>query len=178
LTRFPAGPGDSPGFLLWHATLGWQRRITAALAPLELTHVQFVLLACAWWLCSEGDEPNQQTLARQAGTDVRMTSQVLRTLETKGLLERRIDPVDTRAKRLSLTPAGIELAKRAVTVVEAVDEEVFGDAAGHLLAALRMMQPAARAPMTSAAARPASKQRGRSRHGDTAGIEAATRETA
>ncbi|WP_244312125.1 hypothetical protein [Streptomyces griseofuscus] len=35
-------PGDSPGFLLWHATLRWQRDIATALAPLDLTHVQFV----------------------------------------------------------------------------------------------------------------------------------------
>jgi hypothetical protein len=33
----------------------WQREITAALAPLGLTHVQFVLLAAAWWLNSRGD---------------------------------------------------------------------------------------------------------------------------
>jgi hypothetical protein len=35
----------SPGLLLWRATLRWQRRIVAALKPLGLTHVQFVLLA-------------------------------------------------------------------------------------------------------------------------------------
>lgn len=140
MTRFTGGPGESPGFLLWHATLRWQRSITAALAPLDLTHVQFVLLACAWWLCENDEEPNQQTLARQAGTDVRMTSQVLRTLEGKGLLERRIDPIDTRAKRLRLTPAGVELAKRAVTVVEEVDQQVFGDAADLLFSALQKMQ--------------------------------------
>ena len=43
-------PEDSPGFLLWHVTLRWQRDIAAALAPLDLTHVQFVLLATTWWL--------------------------------------------------------------------------------------------------------------------------------
>lgn len=34
----PLSPGDSPGFLLWHATLRWQRDIATALAPLDLTH--------------------------------------------------------------------------------------------------------------------------------------------
>ncbi|MFE9562238.1 MarR family winged helix-turn-helix transcriptional regulator [Streptomyces sp. NPDC006487] len=118
-------PGESPGFLLWHATLRWQRGIAAALGPLGLTHVQFVLLACTWWLNEQGERPNQQALARQAGTDVKMTSQVVRTLEQKGLLAREVDPADTRAKRLRVTTAGAELAPRAIAAVEGVDEEFF-----------------------------------------------------
>ena len=41
--------------------------------------MQFVLLATAWWLNTRGEDPNQLSLARQAGTDVKMTS-VLRKL--------------------------------------------------------------------------------------------------
>ncbi|GAA3243219.1 MarR family winged helix-turn-helix transcriptional regulator [Nonomuraea helvata] len=118
-------PGDSPGFLLWHATLRWQRDITAALSPLGLTHVQFVLLACAWWLNTHGEQPNQLVLARQAGTDVKMTSQVLRALEAKGLVEREVDLADTRAKRVRVTDAGAELAPRAIAAVESVDASFF-----------------------------------------------------
>ncbi|WP_199922808.1 MarR family winged helix-turn-helix transcriptional regulator [Streptomyces sp. NRRL S-87] len=118
-------PAQSPGFLLWHVTLRWQRAVTAALAPLGLTHVQFVLLACTWWLNGEGGRPNQQAVARQAGTDVKMTSQVLRTLEAKGLVERETDPADTRAKHVRVTEAGAELAPRAIAAVEAVDAEFF-----------------------------------------------------
>lgn len=121
----PLNPGDSPGFLLWHATLRWQRDIAVALEPLGLTHVQFVLLACAWWLNGQGDHPNQLTLARQAGTDVKMASQVLRTLETKGLIEREVDPADTRAKRLRVTDAGADLAPRAIAAVERADAQFF-----------------------------------------------------
>ncbi|GIL28713.1 MarR family winged helix-turn-helix transcriptional regulator [Actinocatenispora comari] len=125
-TRYPGGAADSPGFLLWRLTLDWQRAITAALAPYGLTHVQFVLLACAWWLGEHGEPPNQLGLARQAGTDVKMTSQVVRKLAAKGLLERAVDPADSRARRLRLTAAGGELARRAVRAVEAVDAEFFG----------------------------------------------------
>ncbi|KRD06219.1 MarR family winged helix-turn-helix transcriptional regulator [Streptomyces sp. Root264] len=121
----PLRPEDSPGLLLWHATLRWQRDIAATLAPLELTHVQFVLLACTWWLNSQGEHPNQLALARQAGTDVKMTSQVLRTLERKGLVERETDPGDTRAKRLRVTDTGAELAPRAIAAVELADARFF-----------------------------------------------------
>ncbi|MFJ6756740.1 MULTISPECIES: MarR family winged helix-turn-helix transcriptional regulator [unclassified Streptomyces] len=119
-------PGESPGFLLWHVTLRWQRDIATALTPLDLTHVQFVLLACTWWLNGQGERPNQQAVARQAGTDVKMTSQVLRTLEKKGLIEREVDPADTRAKRLRVTGPGAELAPRAIAAVEEVDARFFG----------------------------------------------------
>jgi DNA-binding MarR family transcriptional regulator len=122
-------PETSPGFLLWHVTLRWQRAIAAALGPLGLTHVQFVLLACTWWLNTDGGtDPNQLAVARQAGTDVKMTSQVLAKLEAKGLLERTTDPADTRAKRLRVTAAGADLAQRAIGVVDAVDDEFFGPA--------------------------------------------------
>jgi DNA-binding MarR family transcriptional regulator len=123
--RFPDGPAASPGFLLWHLTLAWQRAVAAALAPLELTHVQFVLLACAWWLDEQGCTPNQLQLARQAGTDVKMTSQVVRRLEAKGLIERTVDPADTRARRLRPTRDGARLARRAIVAVEDVDARFF-----------------------------------------------------
>jgi DNA-binding MarR family transcriptional regulator len=119
------GPDYSPGFWLWHATLRWQREIAAVLAPLGLTHVQFVLLSCAWWLNDRGQVPNQLALARQAGTDVKMTSEVVRKLEAKGLLERETDPRDTRSRRLRITPAGVTVALRAITEVERADQAFF-----------------------------------------------------
>jgi DNA-binding MarR family transcriptional regulator len=120
-------PSESPGFLLWHATLRWQRSVAAALAPLDLTHVQFVLLACSWWLNEQGEHPSQVRLAAQAGTDIKMTSQVLKTLEEKGLVEREVDPADTRARRLRVTRRGTRLAPRAIAVVERVDAEFFSE---------------------------------------------------
>jgi DNA-binding MarR family transcriptional regulator len=138
----PLNPDDSPGFLLWHVTLRWQRDIAAALAPLDLTHVQFVLLATTWWLNSHGEDPNQLTLAREAGTDVKMTSQVLRKLETKGLIRRDVDTADTRAKRLRVTGRGAELAAQAITSVESADGRFF-HRVPDLPALLAMLRPLA-----------------------------------
>jgi len=143
------GPAYSPGFWLWHATLGWQREIAAVLTPFELTHVQFVLLSCAWWMNDHGMVPNQLELARQAGTDVKMTSEVVRRLEAKGLLERETDPKDTRAKRLRITAKGAELALRAIEQVEQADAAFFrpvtssGTSTDTIVALLRLL---ARAP--------------------------------
>jgi DNA-binding MarR family transcriptional regulator len=123
------GPGDSPGFLLWRVTLRWQRVMVATLRPLGLTHVQFVLLASAWWLTTvAGETPTQRRLAEHAGTDPMMTSQVLRALETRGLIVREVDPADSRARLLGVTPPGAALAARAIAVVEAADAEFFAKA--------------------------------------------------
>lgn len=133
--HLPPGPGDSPGFLLWRTTLRWQRGITAALRPLELTHVQFVLLAAVWWLSDQvatpGELPSQRQVAAHAEADVMMTSQVLRALESRSLLTRTADPGDARVKRLTVTDAGRRLAGEAVAVVEAADADFFARVRDH-----------------------------------------------
>jgi DNA-binding MarR family transcriptional regulator len=138
----PLHPGDSPGFLLWHATLRWQRDIVRALAPLHLTHVQFVLLACTWWLNQRGEHPSQIALAAFAGTDVKMTSQVIRSLERKGLVDREVDASDTRARRLHVTRQGARLAPRAIAAVEQVDATFFQEVRQE--AAVSFLRPLAR----------------------------------
>jgi len=124
-TRFKDGPSESPGLLLWRTTMRWQRVMTAALAPLDLTHVQFVLLASAMWLGRNGQPPNQMQLAAQAGTEAKMTSDVVARLEAKGLIARETDPHDSRAKVIRITVAGAAAAQRAIVAVETADAAFF-----------------------------------------------------
>ena len=138
-SRFSDPAAESPGFLLWQVTLAWQREVTAALRPLGLTHVQFVLLACSWWLGRGGDEPNQLAVAAQAGTDPKMTSEVLRKLEAAGLIVRTVDARDTRARCVRVTDEGAELARRAVGVIEEADASFFGGEATRATAVLRAL---------------------------------------
>nr|WP_279589005.1 MarR family transcriptional regulator [Amycolatopsis granulosa] len=114
------------------------------MAPLGLTHVQFVLLATTWWMNTHGEVPNQLTLAGRAGTDVKMASQVLRKLEDKDLIRREVDRADTRAKRLRTTARGAELAREAVERVEGVDGAFFRSVpdTGALIGMLRTLAAA------------------------------------
>jgi len=115
---------DSPGLVLWRVTNAWQAAQRAALQPFALTHVQFVLLASLTWLHS--DAPiTQRDLAEHARTDPMMASQVLRALETKGLVRRAPHPADARARALTVTPEGASLASAANTAVEDVDQTFF-----------------------------------------------------
>lgn len=118
--------GDSPGFLLWQVTNLWQRQMRAVLKDVDLTHVQFVLLASLAWLCRDGGLVTQSAVAQHARIDAMMTSQVLRTLEQKGFIARVAHPQDTRANALSVTPQGTQLAQRAIGLVEEADRRFFG----------------------------------------------------
>lgn len=118
---------QSTGLALWRVTNRWQAAQRAALKPFEITHVQFVLLASLAYL--ETGEITQSELAAHAGTDPMMTSQVLRALESKGLVSRLAHPSDGRARVLAATTEGRELANRAVREVERCDREFFGSLA-------------------------------------------------
>lgn len=121
---------DSPGLALWRVTHAWQRAIRAALAPHDLTHVQFVLLASLVWM-DRTDPVTQRDLATHAGTDVMMTSQVIRVLEAKGYVTRTAHPTDRRAFTLAPTDEGVRIANHANVDVEAADQRYFAALAPH-----------------------------------------------
>jgi DNA-binding MarR family transcriptional regulator len=120
--------GRSAGFLLWHASLRWQRRITEVLSPMGITHVQFALVSTVWWLGKDGYPPRQREVAEHAGIDPAMTSQVMAVLIERGWVVRGIDPVDARASRLYVTDSGREVAERAVVALDKAEAEFFGPA--------------------------------------------------
>ena len=125
MTRY-SGPDDSPGFLMWQATMAWQRTLRQALSPLDLTHPQFVVLACLGWLESKEGPVTQARIAQEAKLDAMMISQIVRVLESKGWLARKDHPKDARAFQLKPTRSGRALIRKAVPKVEAADAEFFG----------------------------------------------------
>lgn len=119
-----ADPSNSAGLMLWRVTNSWQRSVRAALAPFDVTHVQFVLLAVLTSMDDEGPI-TQRDLAAHAAIDPMMTSQVLRALERKGLIERPAHPTDGRARTLAPTGAGKRLVNAANAAVEDADRAYF-----------------------------------------------------
>ena len=123
-------PAASPGFLLWRVTNRWQRQLREKLEPLELTHVQYALLATLTQMESDGPV-TQRALADVAGTDPMMTSQVVRSLEEKGFLTREAHPTDGRARLLAPTKKGRRRAQSAIDAVQAVDRDFFESLGRH-----------------------------------------------
>ncbi len=115
----------SIGLTFWQTSLLWQRQMTEALKPFDLTHMQFVLLASTAWLTQQHSEVTQVMLSKHAKTDIMMTSKVLRTLEQKILIKRLSHSTDTRAKALQITTKGKNLVQKTLPIVEAVDRNFF-----------------------------------------------------
>ncbi|MBF2707990.1 MarR family winged helix-turn-helix transcriptional regulator [Flavobacterium soyangense] len=116
---------DSSGFLLWQVTNLWQREIKKALEPYDLTHSQFVLMASIHWLTLHKQDVTQILLSSHTKIDPMTTSTVLRTLQSKGLLQRQEHTTDTRAKTVGLTENGKKIIKQAVKTVETFDKTFF-----------------------------------------------------
>jgi DNA-binding MarR family transcriptional regulator len=125
LSQF-ALPEDSTGFLLWQVVHLWQRQVELTLAELDLTHLQFVLLAGIGWLTRHGELLTQVQLSEFCKIDAMQISQVAQKLEIKEWIQRSTHPTDTRAKVLSLTLEGEKILNQALPLIEQLDAKFFG----------------------------------------------------
>jgi MarR family transcriptional repressor of mepA len=67
----------------------------------------------------------QRDIADMSRTTAANISLMLKTLESRGLIERRTEPGDERSKRVYATPEGIELIAGLNTSMAEVDEKIF-----------------------------------------------------
>lgn len=118
-------PALSAGFLLWKVSSQWRWLVETELAKIGLTYQQFILLASIGQRTKNNDGITQIKLAQHCGTDVTMTSQVLRSLERKGYVKRYQKKEDARSKFSRITKSGAAVLGQAVPVVEAVDKQFF-----------------------------------------------------
>lgn len=118
------------GRLLWQVTTRWRAAVDRAVAPLGLTHAQYVLLGSLYGVIRAGSRPSQRELADVAGLEPIYVSKLVRTLEGAGLLTRVEHPADTRAFQLSLTDRGADVIARALTIVHTLQDELTAPIGG------------------------------------------------
>lgn len=132
ITQFST-PEDSIGYLFWQTTRLWQQRVSEILEDLEINHTQFVMLVGVAWLTRDDCLVTQVRLAEFCRIDVMLTSQMVRKLEKKNLIQRKSHPSDTRAKILFLTIHGKDILKEALKLVSKLDRKFFGHCNQRLL---------------------------------------------
>lgn len=118
-------PGDQLGYLLTQVSFLKQRVTNAALKELDITYIQFVILAGTLELGEEGRTVTQQTISTERRLDKAMVSNVVKTLIEKGFLERQSHPIDKRAYTLSLTETGMEKALKGKKIARKIDKSFF-----------------------------------------------------
>lgn len=120
-------PNEQLGYLLTQASFLKQRITNAALKELDITYVQFVILAGTLELGVGGSIVTQQSIASERRLDKAMVSNVVKTLIEKDFLIREEHPEDKRAFTLRLTPAGEKKAIQGKTIASKIDEAFFAD---------------------------------------------------
>jgi MarR family transcriptional regulator for hemolysin len=120
-------------------TRAWRREADLRLAALGLSHATAMPLMLLHANPAEGCR--QHELAHSLGIEQSSLVRLLDQLAAAGLLERRGDPGDRRAKMLILTPAGAAPAEQADALLEALRQELLGGAdPADMDAAMRVLE--------------------------------------
>ncbi len=152
-------PGGGLGFALMQAANAWRSELAAALAPMSVTPPQFFVLAALLHMNNRNREaPTQKELADRTGIDVNTASQVIRGLERRGIVRRHPHPHDSRAVALSLTEAGLGLARQCTAEARSLNRRYFANAEPELLlATLKQLAADSRRRAAASPAHPSGK---------------------
>ncbi len=124
-TPLPDELRENPGYQLWLVTNAWQRALRKVLHPLGLTHVQFAVLASVARLQGGTSLVTQADVCRVGSLDPNMASDVVGSLEARGLIVRLKHPSDGRARRLELTEEGERVFHEGRAAVTPVKDDFF-----------------------------------------------------
>lgn len=100
----------------------YRRQLDRGLAQLALSHASGLAVMVLGRL---GDGVRQGALADELGIEPPSIVPLVDQMERAGLVERRIDPSDKRARTLHLTDAGRALAQTAEERSREIREELF-----------------------------------------------------
>ena len=115
-------PGEDLGFLIWQIMKIWQRGKHRVLDEFGLTGSQMEVLSAAYHLSEAGQEVTQIAISNMTSVDPMTTSTILRNLQKKKLINRKLSETDTRARIVEITEEGNDLFSKAITKVkEATD---------------------------------------------------------
>jgi DNA-binding MarR family transcriptional regulator len=118
-------PENYPGFILWQASNIWYRNVKNELKSSGTTFTQFTILMSLIYLSRQNEHINQKQIAQHAKLDTMMTSDVLKTLESKKLVTRSQNQDDKRHKSLKITQKGIDLIFEIYEHVNQADISFF-----------------------------------------------------
>jgi len=120
----------TPGHLVWRLSMKWRVAVDRALAPVGLTHAQYVMLASLYGMERAGQTPSQRELADHTGLEPLYVSKLARSLDADGLIQRTRDTVDTRTMRLELTEHGRTTIQPAIAEVAALLDRLLAPLGG------------------------------------------------
>jgi DNA-binding MarR family transcriptional regulator len=140
--RIEAFLRESPMFTVKRAAHHFDRVAAAAFRTDDLGFMEGLLLAAIFFEAPRPIKPSQ--LAETFATTRGNISHAISSLETKGLVTRRIDPADARGTLLALKPAGKRSALRTIAAFDQMQrnfEQTLGKSAlKSVLEAIRALE--------------------------------------
>ena len=133
----PRPLAEHMGWLMSRASHAIGAALMESLAPLGLNLRDYTVLIAAERAAIEGAPQTQLALAQSGRLDKSTMVVAVDALEEEGLVERRPDPKDRRARIVVPTDAGRELLARAEGVVLGVEDDVLADLSAEELRVLR-----------------------------------------
>ncbi|MDQ3363029.1 MAG: MarR family transcriptional regulator [Actinomycetota bacterium] len=125
------------GWLMSRASHAIGAALMESLAPLGLNLRDYTVLIAAERAAIEGVPQTQLALAQSARLDKSTMVVAVDALENEGLVERRPDQKDRRARIVVPTDAGRKLLARAEGVVLGVEDDVLADLSAEELRVVR-----------------------------------------
>ena len=123
----PKPLAEHVGWLMSRASHAIGVALAESLGALDLNIRDYTVLIAAERAAVEGTARTQLALARSARLDKSTMVVAVDALEEEGLVERRPDPNDRRARIVVPTDAGREVLARAEGVVLRVEDEALSD---------------------------------------------------
>jgi DNA-binding MarR family transcriptional regulator len=129
--------GGGFGYTLLHAAQVWRTEATAVLKPHGLTVPQFLVVMALFRQARHEWAPlTQAEVGTRLGMDANTTSQIVRGLERRDLVQRSRHAEDARAMALTLTESGLETARTASADARRLNDTYFSVVSAEQLAAL------------------------------------------
>jgi DNA-binding MarR family transcriptional regulator len=119
--RIDAFLHESPMFTIGRAARRFDSLAAQTLAADNLSFLEGLVLAAIFFETPRLIKPS--LLAETFGTTRGNMSHCISSLEAKGLLQRKIDPVDARAYLLALRPQGRRCALRVISAFDSLQKE-------------------------------------------------------
>ena len=113
---------DRVPVLLRGAWFGLNRAFRERLSEIGITTVQYTALRCL----HENKGLNQEMLASLMSTNKNNCSALLKRLDSKELIKKKVITSDRRNFTLSLTPKGLSLFFKAEKIAQELQKEVIG----------------------------------------------------
>lgn len=118
----PEDPYNDIGFLIWQIMKAWQRGKHRTLDEFDITGSQMEILSAVYHLSESEQEVTQIAISNMTNVDPMTTSTILRNLQKKKLIDRKLSKTDTRARIVEITDEGVELLLKAMSKVKASTE--------------------------------------------------------